>query len=230
MFRFATILLFLTLTVPVTAQDLKVLLIHLGPINKRAKSLPMPQLANVIDIKGLDEIAVRVKLDLQKGDVIDAEIESGGHPLVDAAVIEAAKGAKFEPVLPDLPSVQGSGLIIYKHEDFNKPAVNNENPRRFLIINKEILNDKAKTLVKPKGVSSGKEFIAGRVEVAVLIPVTGGDVIAANAVSGPEELRGVSEKAAMKVKFQVAFIDGDVSGVYITGKIVYRFDKNGKVE
>jgi hypothetical protein len=204
--------------------------ISLGLLNATAKTLPMPQFANVSHVKGLDEVKVRVKLDLQKGEVLEAGIYSGGNPLVNTAVLRAAKGAKFAPVLPELPEVRGDGIITYTRDDFNKPAVYNKNPRRFLIITKGELNSRAKTLVKPRGIRSANEFIAGQVVVAVLVPVTGGDVIAAHAISGPEELRSVSEKAAMGVKFATAHIDGDGSQVYVKGIIVYTFRKNGKVE
>lgn len=202
--------------------------IPVGPVNERAKILPMPQLANAVDFKGTGEILVRVKIDFQKGEVLDAEVESGGHPLVKATVLRAAKGAKFEPALPEFPMVRGSGFISYHLKDFNKPVVKNENPRPFLIIAKGDLNSRAKTLPKPTAVKQGKEFIAGRVEVNVLISSFEGGVVAVSAVSGPEELRKASENAAVGAKFAVPHINGG-GPIYVKGSIVYTFWKNGKV-
>jgi len=230
MIRFAIALLLLAFTIPAAAQDQEIVFISLGHVNSMAKTLPMPQFANISHARGLDEIKVRVKIDLQKGEVIDGEIISPGNTLVNSMVLKAAKGAKFGPVLLDLPAVRGDGIITYTRADFNKPTVFNKNPRRFLIITKGELNSRAKVLIKPNGIRSGKQFITGRVEVVVLVPVQGGEVIAAHAVSGPEELRGVCEKAAMKVKFGTGHIDGDGSQVYVKGQIVYTFKRNGQVE
>jgi hypothetical protein len=190
----------------------------------------MPRLANAADFKGAGEIIARVTIDLQKGNVLDAKVPSGGHSLVNAAVLKAAIGAKFEPALLEFPAVRGDGIITYTRADFNKPTVYNKDPRGFLIITRGELNSRAKVLVKPEGIRSGNEFITGRVEVAILVPAIGGGVIASHALSGPEELREVSEKAALDVKFATAHIDGDGSQVYVKGIIVYTFTRNGKVE
>lgn len=204
--------------------------ISLGTVNAMARILPLPQFAKISPVEGLNKIKVRVKIDLQKGEVLDAEIISTGHPLINSIALEAAKGAKFAPVLPELPAVRGDGIITYTRDDFNKSTLYNKNPRGFLIITKGELNSRAKTLVTPSGIRSDSEFISGRVEVAILVPATGGSVIAAHAISGPKELHAVSEKAAMDVKFATAHIDGDGSQIYVKGFIVYTFKKNGKVQ
>jgi TonB family protein len=203
--------------------------IPVGPVNTTAKILPMPQLANARHLKDPGEILVRVKIDFQKGKVLDAHIASGGHPLVNAAVLRAAKGAKFEPALPEFPMVRGLGFIKYTQNDFNKPDLKNEKARGFLIITADELNSRAKILLKPNAVRQGKEYITGRVEVKVLVSAFEGTVVAANAVSGPAELREVSENAAMGVKFTVPYISGGAP-IYVKGFIVYTFGKNGKVE
>jgi hypothetical protein len=82
---------------------------------------------------------------------------------------------------------------------------------------------------KPKGVRSGENFIAGTVEIAILIDSTIGKVLFAKAVSGPKELRTDSEKTAMKVKFAGSMISS-ARPLYVTGTIVYRFDKSGRVD
>lgn len=212
------------------AQDQEPTLeIPLGPVNERAKTLPMPRLANAVDFKGMGEILVRVKIDFQKGEVLDAEVDSGGHPWVKAAVLRAAKGATFEPVLPEFSMVRGSGFVKYTINDFNKPDVKNDTPRPFLIITKGELNSRAKTLPKPKAVRRGKEFIAGRIEVKVLISSFEGRVVAVNAVSGPVELRGASENAAVGAKFAVPHINGG-GPIYVKGFILYTFTKDGRVK
>jgi hypothetical protein len=230
MIKFAIMLLFLALTSSAMAQDRERVYISLGYINGMAKALPMPQFADVSRLKGLRDITVRVKIDLQKGEVIEGKVISQGDPLVNSEALRAAKEAKFVPVLPEFPDVRGDGLITYTRENFNKPTVLHKKPRSFLIITRGVLNDRAKTRAKPKAVRSGKEFLTGWVEVAILVLATGSDVLAAHAVLGPEELHEVSEKAAMKVKFPVAHIDGDGSQVYVKGIIVYTFRKDGKVE
>lgn len=202
--------------------------ISLGPVNTMAKILPMPQLAKSVDLKDTGEVIVRVKIDFQKGEVLDAKIESGGHPLVKAAALRAAKGAKFESTLPEFPLLRGSGFVKYKLTDFNKPQAVNKKPRLFLIAVEAELNSRTTRFVKPEGVRAGNKYIAGRVRVAVLVNMKG-EIVASNAISGPDELHGVSEKAAMESRFSHSPISGGFP-IYVKGIIVYNFKESGKVD
>jgi TonB family protein len=199
----------------------------LGNLNEKARLLPMPKLIGVTYPSTANAVTVNIKIDLQKGTVISAEAVSG-HALIRASAEAAVRRAVFEPVLKDFRTIYGTGSIIYKPTDFNTAAKVNKKPKGLLIQTNRVLNDRTIFLPKPDGVSSGEKFITGRVEVAVLVPATGGGILIANAFSGPYELREAAEKAAMGVKFSNVFITG--AFVYVTGTIVYNFKENGKVE
>jgi outer membrane biosynthesis protein TonB len=203
--------------------------VYINTLNDRAKTLPMPQLANAKDIHIATPVRVRVDINLQTGTVIAAKIESG-HRLLNAAALRAAKLATFKPVLQEFPWVTGVGHISYRLEDFNKKTTVRARPLPLPFIQRDVLNSRALTVPKPDPVRAGKMYIAGRVEVAVLVDAMEGTLLASRVVSGPEELRATSEKAAMLVKFNIAHIDGDGSRIYVVGKIVYTFKENGKVE
>jgi TonB family protein len=201
--------------------------IPLGQLKPRAKTLPMPQLINAADLRIADEITVRIRVNMQQGTVVEADVVSD-QPLVHHALLAAARAATFEPVLKEFPPMQGIGYIKYTRADFNKSTVINKKPRSFLIIVKPVLNSRTVKLVKPKGLRVRKKYVAGRVEVAVLVSMEG-EILAANAISGPEELHEVSEKAAMESKFSHSPVAGG-NPFYVKGIIVYNFKANGKVE
>jgi TonB family protein len=213
---------------PLKICDARVNIVELplGRVNKKARILPMPHIPPEISLP-TGNIIVKVKIDLQKGAVVSAEANTGDVLLRESAEA-AARHAVFKPVLNEFRTIYATGTIIYGPEDFNGAARVNNRPEGFLILTRRALNDRAISVPKPKGVRVGEKFIAGRVEVAVLLPMTGGGIIIANAFSGPEELRGPSEQAAMEVKFAAAFIDGAFA--YVIGMIVYTFRENGKVE
>lgn len=211
----------------VWGQNEKVLLV--GVLNNKAKILPMPKTPPVQPrIAGM--WVVQVKVDLQKGEVVWARAVSG-HALLRLPAENAAKKAKFEPILTEFDTIYATGVLIYKLEDFNGKTIENKLPKSMLsIINSRtaIINGKAVKLEKPEYSEEAKNSCAnGKVEVLTLLNNWKGDVIAAKAISGNELLFEASEKAVMKSKFAPSNIATD-NDFYILGKIVYNFDSLSK--
>lgn len=83
-----------------------------GVLNGKAVSLPKPPYppaARAVGASGA--VTVQVLID-EKGDVVSATAVSG-HPLLRAASVEAARGARFSPTQLDGIPVKVSGVITY---------------------------------------------------------------------------------------------------------------------
>ncbi len=81
-------------------------------INAKALSLPRPEYSPAaIAVNAGGVINVRVTLN-EEGNVESAEAVSG-HPLLQAASVEAAKQAKFQPVIVSGKPAKVSGIIVY---------------------------------------------------------------------------------------------------------------------
>jgi TonB family protein len=83
-----------------------------GVLNGKATSLPKPSYppaARAVGASGA--VSVQVLID-ENGDVISAAAVSG-HPLLRAAAVEAARGAKFAPTQLNGSPVKVSGVITY---------------------------------------------------------------------------------------------------------------------
>lgn len=167
---------------------------------------------------------MRTLVDLSTGDVIDVETNTKVDPSIDAEVLEAAKLAKFDAVLPEFKGLTGSGILVYRSSDLNRPDRVNRKPKVFIINKKQSLNDLAIERPKPNVEGIPMERVSGIVEVSILVEPLRGTVLAAKAVTGPEHLREISEKAALEARFRHAFIDGG-GPVYVKGRLVYRFGK-----
>ena len=83
-----------------------------GVINGRAVSKPAPPYPLVAKAaRARGTVAVRVVVD-EQGNVVSA-FATSGHPLLQAAAVEAAKQAKFTPTLLSGEPVKVAGLITY---------------------------------------------------------------------------------------------------------------------
>lgn len=83
-----------------------------GVLNGGAVSLPRPPYPAVARaVKASGAVNVQVVLD-ENGNVEKAEAVSG-HPLLRAAAVKAALGAKFKPTILDGQPVKVNGIIIY---------------------------------------------------------------------------------------------------------------------
>jgi TonB family protein len=83
-----------------------------GVLNGKATSLPKPPYppaARAVGASGA--VTVQVLID-ENGDVISASAVSG-HPLLKAAAVQAARGAKFSPTKLEGAPVKVSGVITY---------------------------------------------------------------------------------------------------------------------
>lgn len=83
-----------------------------GVLNGKATSLPKPAYppaARAVHASG--SVTVQVLID-ESGRVVSASA-SGGHPLLQAAAVSAARGARFSPTLLSGQPVKVSGFITY---------------------------------------------------------------------------------------------------------------------
>ncbi len=200
-------------------------LLSLGVLNNKAKTLPMPP---NIQPRSVGSVSVQVKINLQKGEVIEAQAVSG-IPLLWKSTEKAALEAKFEPILQEFETVYGTGILVYKVEDFTGKTVKNKKPKPIItIIKGGILNGKTRVLPKPVYSEEMRNSCAyGKVEVEVLNYAPTGKILLSKAVSGDEILRKSAEDAAMKTTFSVPLINGDIN-FYVKGKLVYNFEPSEK--
>lgn len=210
-------------------NDKQIKVVTVGVLNDKAKILSMPK-ASPVQPRIAGMWVVQVKVDLQKGEVVWAKAVSG-HALLRLPVENAAKQAKFEPILTEFDTLYAMGVLIYKLEDFNGKQIENKHPKSMLSIvdsRDGIINGKATNLEKPEYSENAKNDCAnGKVEVLTLLNNWKGEVVAAKAISGNELLFEASEKAVMKSKFASSNFNGD-NNFYILGKVVYNFDSLSK--
>lgn len=83
-----------------------------GVLNTKAISLPRPPYPPIARAAGASgSVSVQVLID-EKGNVVSASAVSG-HPLLRAAAVNAARGAKFSPTMLSGQPVKVSGVITY---------------------------------------------------------------------------------------------------------------------
>lgn len=200
-------------------------IINLGRLNDKALILQMPKYPTA-DARVSGNVDVKVKIDLQKGEVVPAEAISG-HPLLRIEAEKAALQSKFPPILTEFSNVFGQGFLVYKSEDFNGKVVENKTPKKFLIIEKGIINNRAKSLPKPT-FPSGVINALGSVKVIILIDMNG-EVILAKAVSGHPLLKPFAESAARKAEFSPSLIN-TTEPIYVKASLLYKFNSDHTVE
>ncbi|MEZ5306582.1 MAG: TonB family protein [Pyrinomonadaceae bacterium] len=86
-----------------------------GVVNGSAISLPKPAYppsAKAVNAKGSVSVAIVISKD---GSVMSANAVSG-HPLLRAAAVSAARGARFRPTLLSGQPVEVSGVIVYNFQ------------------------------------------------------------------------------------------------------------------
>lgn len=201
----------------------------LGSLNTIAEISPLPKIPKTIRVRGLNAIKVGVTLDMKTGLILEAEIVSGGHRSVNSIVLGAAKSAKFK--LPSNESMmdKGTGFITFILGNLSRAHRKSLGRHPFLIFPKGALYSTAKTIQKPEPVQDGKKFLAGRVEVAVLVNVYEGTVMDAKGISGPPALLAVSEKAALKATFSPLNKSGS-NIKFASGLLVFTYHEDGRVE
>ncbi len=200
--------------------------INIGILNEKASVLQMPYYPTA-DAEVSGTVNVETKIDLQKGEVISAKAISG-HPLLRIQAEKAALLTKFPPTLMEFSGVFGKGFLIYKIEDFNGKTIENKNPKRlFSPIEKGVVNDRAKSLPKPKFPDGGKNAV-GLVKVQILIDIDG-KVALAEAISGHPLLKPFAETAARETKFAPTLINTS-EPFYVKASLLYKFNSDYTVE
>jgi protein TonB len=83
-----------------------------GVLNGKAVSLPKPAYPPAARaVRAAGAVTVQVLID-EEGHVVSASA-TGGHPLLQAAAVAAARGARFSPTLLSGQPVKVSGIITY---------------------------------------------------------------------------------------------------------------------
>lgn len=182
-----------------------------GVLNGKAVVLAKadyPPAAKAVDARGA--VSVQVVID-EKGEVISASAVSG-HPLLRPAAEKAARQSKFTPTLLSGKAVKVAGILIYnfRGEGASEAA-----------ITAGVVNGRAKVLPKPEYTEELKKAGAeGTVTIQIVIDENG-DVTSAQAVSGDDRLKEISEQAALKAKFEPSLQEG--KAVKVVGLLVYNF-------
>jgi TonB family protein len=92
-----------------------------GVLNGKALSLPKPPYPPAaLSVGASGAVSVQVLID-ENGDVISANAVSG-HPLLRAAAVKAARGARFSPTRLQGTPVKVSGIIVYNFVGLLYPA------------------------------------------------------------------------------------------------------------
>jgi hypothetical protein len=191
----ATILAFLCLMQIIFAQE-KV--ISVGIVNKNAQNLPKPKVVNLnkpkhFQINEEQIVAVQIIVDMN-GKVFRAKSVSG-HPLLQKACENAARQAKFAPMLINGGSpFNVKALLIYKFK--TDGTIDTEVDKDDKTVIKTPIN-----LVKPPPPFCNCRF-GDNPSVIVEAKTDGeGNVTEAKAISGHPILKIASEKAALESKF-----------------------------
>jgi TonB family protein len=183
-----------------------------GVLNGRAIVFPKPDYpATAREAGASGAVEVQVTVD-EEGKVISATAVSG-HPLLQAAAVEAARGAKFSPTKLSGEAVKVTGTVVYNFVSGAEPKPT--------VINAGVLNGKAISLPKPAYPAEARDaHDSGTVEVQITIDEEG-NVIEAEAIKGHKSLRAAAVDAARRAKFSPTKLSG--VPVNVTGRIIYNF-------
>jgi TonB family protein len=231
-----------------------------GVLNGRALKLPKPAYPEAAKaMKAEGAVAVDIEIDVN-GNVVSAiadiyyqhekRAEDGtkldpmvADPLLRQAAEDAARGAKFDPMLLDGQAVNVKGRIVYNFvagdQKMATETVTVDGSRRgdthagtlsptAKSVNRGVLNGIATSLPKPAYPPAAMAVNAeGAVSVQVIV-VEGGHVIAAAAVSGHPLLRAAAEAAAREATFSPTRLSGEP--VKVSGVITYNFVSGKKTD
>ncbi|HLM00022.1 MAG TPA: energy transducer TonB [Pyrinomonadaceae bacterium] len=191
-------------------------------MNEKAKFLPLPAFPKACRCSG--NAFVQIIID-EMGNVIRATAISG-HPLLRIEAERAARRAKFSPFYHGA-GILVKAIIVYKFKpdgivdtSIDKNG-NSQSSVKKITISCGQCNSKAIFLAKPEYPEAAKAVRAsGSVLVDILVNEKG-NVESVKVKSGHPLLWSVSEKAALKSKFEPKLIGGNSVRFYST--IVYNF-------
>lgn len=198
---------------PIQTKKLQEKIITKVILNSSAIFLPTPDYPQEAkDLCASGQVKVQVLVD-ENGNAISAEAISGDELLRNSAV-EAAMNAKFSPT-PEI-RIKTKGIVVYNFSTEKR------------CIEKGVVNNRASYLAKPIFPKDCR--CEGVITVRILMDVSNGKVVAANAFSGNPLLRASAITAAKSARFPFAIIDGDGKPVYVKAALVYKFKSDGTIE
>lgn len=184
--------------------------VEAGIVNKKALSIPKPDLNPDIEIKQETIVKVRVVID-ENGNVILAKSLANIHPLLRNFFENAARQAKFQPT-NEVGKIFIKGYILYKIK------LNREVETDF---SAETIIGKAINLPKPPFPSGFGGKLGNNTTVLVEAQINeNGNVISAKAISGHPVLRAACVAAARASKFSQTTI----SGVSVKAKTLITYE------
>jgi len=213
-----------------------------GVVNNLAVSLPNPVYPPAAEaVRARGAVKVQVLID-EAGNVINAAAVSG-HPFLRASAVNAAREARFKPILLSGTPVKVTGVIVYNfipssadeddetlsttaetksdNDSENVEEESDETQTFAVPVAIRVVNDLAIDLVKPEYPASARAVRASdEVSVKVLIDEEG-SVVSAEAVSGHPLLHAAAVNAALLSKFRPASSSGQP--VKVEGVVVYNF-------
>ena len=234
--RNIVVIIFALATLVMTAVGQGTKAINGGVLNGKAVSLPKPVYPEVAKAAGISGvIGVNIIID-ETGNVASAEAEINdlrerrdvdgtkldplpADPSLRAAAEEAARNARFLPVVLNGEPRRVSGKIVYNFVSGENGLT--EPPLDLKIIRGGVLNGKALALPKPEYPAAAKAVKAqGAVSVQITVDEQG-NVISASAVSGHPLLRSAAETAARGATFSPTLLSGQA--VKFSGIVTYNF-------
>ena len=204
---------------------------------KHTPPLSIPEEARKSGVGG--EMYIRVNLDTD-GNVINVESVAGPSPICQnvmrpdlvalrQAAADAAKFAKFEPVIEDGKRQLASGFVRFDVPTGNPERPESEGQVRELGSLAEAGADGSESFLKRSALNLPKPVYppaarvlraSGPVSVKMLIDESG-SVFSAQAVTGHPLLRAAAAQAACQAKFRPTILTG--KSVKVTGIITYNF-------
>jgi hypothetical protein len=166
--------------------------INVGVVNKKALSLPKPTFTNHFRINQEQLCVVQIVIDME-GKVISAKAIYG-HGLLRGACENAARQAKFSPILTTIPPIKIAALLVYKFKPDKTIETDIEK-------DDEAVLGKTINFVEPIPPFCNCRF-GSSPNVLVQAEIDGqGNVTKATAISGHALLKIVSEHASRFAKF-----------------------------
>ncbi len=188
-----------------------------GIANKAARSLPKPQVGNIVHprhlkLKETQIIGVVIIVD-ENGNITNAKAISG-HPMLRSFCVTAARYAKFAPSFINSGPIRIKALLIYKIKPDGTVDTDIEK------------NDKdsvgtAINLVQPPPPFCNCRFGGDSSIIVETKTDERGNVIEAIAINGHPILKKISEKAALESKFLPTNIKAKIT-------IIYNFEAIGE--
>ena len=182
-----------------------------------------PEMAKAAGIEGA--VVVEVTLD-EQGYVISARAVSG-HPLLREAAVEAARGWRFSPTTLEGAAVKVIGTLTFNFKLTRRPAPEEVEPSEVEappigVTTEKLYERQLVGSIPDYPAEAERAGVEGMVQVRVVVSADG-QVVRADAISGPEALHEASVRAAERWRFRPIVVDG--KALVVESDMYFRFDR-----